>query len=88
MFNSPPSPRGPRRDPPVKDRRAARGAPAGIGPLGRLKSLLLDQSFLAGIGNLYADEILWESRIHPERAAASLTPRERGRRAHSPTTSR
>lgn len=46
---------------------------------GRLKSLLLDQTFLAGIGNLYADEILWESRLHPERPAASLTPRERGR---------
>jgi formamidopyrimidine-DNA glycosylase len=46
---------------------------------GRLKSLLLDQRFLAGIGNLYADEILWEARLHPERSAASLTPRERGR---------
>jgi formamidopyrimidine-DNA glycosylase len=43
---------------------------------GRLKSLLLDQRFLAGIGNLYADEILWESRLHPERSADSLTPRE------------
>lgn len=46
---------------------------------GRLKSLLLDQTFLAGIGNLYADEILWEARLHPERPAESLTPRERGR---------
>jgi formamidopyrimidine-DNA glycosylase len=46
---------------------------------GRLKSLLLDQRFLAGIGNLYADEILWESRLHPERAGDSLTPREVGR---------
>jgi formamidopyrimidine-DNA glycosylase len=46
---------------------------------GRLKSLLLDQRFLAGIGNLYADEILWTARLHPERAAASLTPREIGR---------
>jgi len=43
---------------------------------GRLKALLLDQKFLAGIGNLYADEILWEARLHPERAAESLTPRE------------
>lgn len=44
MPNSPPGPRGPRRDPPVKDRRAAPGAPAGVGPLGplgRLRSLLL-----------------------------------------------
>ena len=46
---------------------------------GRLKSLLLDQSFLAGIGNIYADEILWESRLHPERLATTLTPRERTR---------
>lgn len=46
---------------------------------GRLKSLLLDQGFLAGIGNLYADEILWASRLHPERSVESLTPRERGR---------
>ena len=49
------------------------------GRRGRLKSLLLDQTFLAGIGNLYADEILWEARLHPERPADSLTPRERGR---------
>jgi len=46
---------------------------------GRLKSLLLDQGFLAGIGNLYADEILWEARLHPERSVDSLKPRERGR---------
>jgi len=46
---------------------------------GRLKSLLLDQGFLAGIGNLYADEILWEARLHPERSVDSLKPRECGR---------
>jgi len=45
----------------------------------RLKSLLLDQRFLAGIGNLYADEILWEARLHPARSAQSLTARERSR---------
>jgi len=32
---------------------------------GRIKSLLLDQSFIAGIGNIYADEILFRSGIHP-----------------------
>ncbi len=32
---------------------------------GRLKSLLLNQSFIAGIGNIYADEILFEAKIHP-----------------------
>ena len=42
----------------------------------RLKSLLLDQSFLAGLGNLYADEALWLARLHPERSADSLTAPE------------
>jgi formamidopyrimidine-DNA glycosylase len=42
----------------------------------RLKSLLLDQSFLAGLGNLYVDEVLWLARLHPERPAASLRPAE------------
>jgi formamidopyrimidine-DNA glycosylase len=41
---------------------------------GRLKSLLLDQSFIAGVGNIYADEALWSSRLHPLRSAASLRP--------------
>lgn len=39
----------------------------------RLKSLLLDQAFLAGLGNLYADEALWLARLHPEVPASSLT---------------
>jgi formamidopyrimidine-DNA glycosylase len=43
---------------------------------GRIKSLLLDQAFLAGVGNLYADEALWEARLHPLRAADSLSTRE------------
>jgi formamidopyrimidine-DNA glycosylase len=46
------------------------------GRRGRIKSLLLDQAFLAGIGNLYADEALWEARIHPSRAADSLSRAE------------
>lgn len=41
---------------------------------GRLKPLLMDQAFLAGIGNIYADEALWRSRLHPLRSAASLRP--------------
>ena len=41
---------------------------------GRLKSLLLDQSFLAGVGNIYADESLWRSRLHPLRTAGTLRP--------------
>ena len=40
---------------------------------GRLKSLLLDQSFIAGVGNIYADEALWRARLHPLRRADTLT---------------
>lgn len=41
-----------------------------------LKPLLLDQSFVAGIGNIYADEALFAARLHPERKADSLTDQE------------
>ncbi|WP_092486300.1 bifunctional DNA-formamidopyrimidine glycosylase/DNA-(apurinic or apyrimidinic site) lyase [Desulfoscipio geothermicus] len=42
----------------------------------RIKSLLLDQTFLAGLGNIYADEALHRARINPKRMACTLTPRE------------
>ncbi len=42
----------------------------------RLKTLLLDQSFIAGVGNIYADEALWRARLHPLRAADTLNPAE------------
>ncbi len=38
----------------------------------RLKPLLVDQAFLAGVGNIYADEALWRARLHPLRSAATL----------------
>lgn len=41
-----------------------------------IKECLLDQGVVAGIGNIYADEILFEARIHPGRPASSLTERE------------
>ena len=41
-----------------------------------IKPTLMDQKVLAGIGNIYADEILHASRIHPERAAATFSTRE------------
>lgn len=41
-----------------------------------VKALLLDQSVVAGIGNIYADEALFLSGIHPLRPAASLTDDE------------
>jgi len=43
------------------------------GRTGRLKSLLLDQTLLAGVGNIYADEALWRARLHPLRTANSLS---------------
>lgn len=38
-----------------------------------LKPLLLDQTFLAGLGNIYVDEALWEARLHPLQSAHQLT---------------
>ncbi len=46
------------------------------GRRGRLKPLLLDQHFLAGLGNIYADEALFLARLHPAREAAGLTQDE------------
>jgi formamidopyrimidine-DNA glycosylase len=43
---------------------------------GRIKSLLLDQTFVAGVGNIYADETLFAARIRPERRAESLEESE------------
>jgi formamidopyrimidine-DNA glycosylase len=47
-----------------------------------LKARLLDQSKVAGIGNLIADELLWRTGLSPERPAGSLSPAE-VRRLHS-----
>lgn len=41
-----------------------------------LKALLMDQSVIAGLGNIYADEALYRARLHPLRTAASLGPDE------------
>jgi len=51
------------------------------GRRGRLKTLLLNQDFIAGVGNIYADEALWRSRLHPLRDARSLRP-DHARRLH------
>ena len=37
-----------------------------------IKAALLDQTVVAGVGNIYADESLWEARIHPKRLVGSL----------------
>jgi formamidopyrimidine-DNA glycosylase len=44
------------------------------GRKGRLKPLLLDQAFIVGVGNIYADEALWTARLHPLRTARTLRP--------------
>lgn len=41
-----------------------------------LKPLLLDQHVLAGLGNIYVDEALWEARLHPCRLSRSLSASE------------
>lgn len=47
-----------------------------VGRTAPIKALLLDQRILAGIGNIYADEILHRARVHPTRPAGSLTAAE------------
>jgi formamidopyrimidine-DNA glycosylase len=42
----------------------------------KIKSFLLDQRFVAGIGNAYADEMLFEARISPTRTASTLSKEE------------
>ena len=46
---------------------------------GGLKSFLLNQKRIAGIGNIYADEILFEAGLHPHRRLESLSRNEIGR---------
>ncbi len=48
-----------------------------------LKSIMLDQSVLAGIGNIYADEICFAARLRPDRAAGSLRATQVDRLARS-----
>ncbi len=44
-----------------------------------IKSVLLDQRIVAGVGNIYADESLYRAGLHPERAAGTLTEAEAAR---------
>lgn len=44
------------------------------GRRGRLKTTIMDQRFLAGVGNIYADEALWRARLHPLRSVSTLRP--------------
>ncbi len=42
----------------------------------QIKPLLLDQSFVAGLGNIYVDEALWESKIHPQTSSQKLSRKQ------------
>ena len=41
-------------------------------PEGKIKTVLMDQSVIAGIGNIYSDEILWRAGVHPEKKVIDL----------------
>lgn len=41
-----------------------------------IKTVLCDQRLIAGLGNAYADEILWEAEVRPRRTASLMTPDE------------
>lgn len=43
----------------------------------KIKPLLMDQTFISGVGNLYAAEALFKAKIHPERPALSLSDKEK-----------
>ena len=66
-----PEPLGPLSAAQLGERLAGRRAP--------LKSALLDQRTIAGLGNIYVDEALWQSRLHPLRVAGSLDGTELAR---------
>jgi formamidopyrimidine-DNA glycosylase len=41
-----------------------------------IKAVLLDQTIVAGVGNIYADESLWGAKIHPETRVEDVPPRQ------------
>ena len=43
---------------------------------GKIKQVLMDQTVIAGIGNIYSDEILWAADIHPERRVSHISKSE------------
>lgn len=52
----------------LRDKLKRRGIP--------LKTTIMDQSVVGGIGNIYADESLWRAKLHPRRPASSLSDAE------------
>ena len=55
-------------------KKAAKGEPRQR--RGKIKTVLMDQSVIAGIGNIYSDEILWLAGINPLKPVSSLTKKE------------
>ena len=45
-------------------------------PNAKIKTLLMDQKFIAGIGNIYSDEILFAAKVHPLRRVKTLSGKE------------
>ncbi len=45
-------------------------------PKGKIKQVLMDSALIAGIGNIYSDEILFHAEVRPARVVSSLTPKE------------
>jgi len=43
---------------------------------GKIKQVLMDQKIIAGIGNIYSDEILWRAKIHPFKETSKLSEKE------------
>ena len=43
---------------------------------GKIKQVLMDQNVIAGIGNIYSNEALWQAKIHPEKNVAKLNQQE------------
>jgi len=43
---------------------------------GKVKQVIMDPAFIAGIGNIYASEALWEARIHPLKDVSKLSKKE------------
>ncbi len=45
-------------------------------PNSKIKKLLMDQTFISGVGNIYSDEGLWRAKVHPARSIISLSDSE------------
>jgi formamidopyrimidine-DNA glycosylase len=42
----------------------------------KIKTALLNQEIMSGVGNIYADETLWRAKVHPEKLTSELTPKK------------